>query len=91
MERSGNESVRIFYLSWFQLVVLAQRTGLLPVLARANQFGDLSDVARVVHRPLVEHLLQRDLTGGFVMRVAFAGAARQRPQISTLISRCSSK
>lgn len=67
--------------SWVQLVIFAERAGLLPVLAGTNQFCDLPDVAKVVHRPLMEHLLQGDLTGGFVMRAALADGSRQLPQI----------
>ncbi len=50
------------------------------MFARANQLGDLADVAKIVYRPLVHHLLQRDLAGLLVKRHALSRAGRQIAQ-----------
>ena len=50
------------------------------MLARAHQFGHLADMPEIVHGPLMQHLLERDLAGRLVPGSPFAGATRQRPQ-----------
>jgi len=48
--------------------------------SRPHQLGDLPDVAKIVHGPLVEHLVQGDFTCLRVPRAALTGASRQGPQ-----------
>src|ERR1051325_6601683 len=47
----------------FQDVAAPQRSGALEVLSGAHELGNLPDVTQVVKRPLVEHLIQSDLSG----------------------------
>jgi hypothetical protein len=67
-------------VSWFQVIVLAQRAGARQIRSCPHQLGDLADVPQVVQRPLVQHIDRRYFTSGLVQCHSTPGFIFERAQ-----------
>src|SRR5215831_2108935 len=63
--------------SGLQVIRRSHRTGTRLVFSGADQFHDLSNVAEIMKRPLVQHLGEGDLAELPVSRDTVTGAVRQ--------------